>query len=279
MAEETQAPVNESTQPEETATPPVGQNEAGQQTESTSLDWRSYIPEDMKSAPTWGKFKDGEDGLRSVLQSYRNLEQQAGSKYSVPEQGDHEGWQKLYNTLGRPESSEGYEVQFHDLDGKITWNEAYTEGLPKMAHALGFNNRQLQGLIDWYSDTTMQAQAELRKLNEDGLKELRETYGAAADRKFAQANALLEKLGGEDLMTLIGQSPLAYDPTFVKAMVRVAERFNEDELVITEASGITGKQEAIDKIKAIRNDPEHPYNKGDKDALNEMTRLYEMAYN
>lgn len=243
------------------------------------FNWRNFIPEDLKEAPTWGKFKDGEEGIADILKSYRHLEEMSGSKLSIPEAEDHEGWQKLYNQLGRPESSEGYTINYPDFDGNVQWNEAYTSSLAQMAHSAGFNNKQVQIMVDWYAKTTVDNAQKMQEIQQDQLKEVRETYGPSADKFFAQANALLEKVGGTELLEVVGQNPIAYDPVFVKGMVKMAQMFNEDDLVVTGVQGLTTRDEAKAKINEIRNDPEHPFNKGDKAAMKEIERLYALAYN
>jgi len=86
-------------------------------------------------------------GLKSpadLLHSYRALEKAYSSKFSLPKDGDEEGFQKLYSRLGMPGDTASYELNFDEEDKPFLeeFKEACLKNnvLPKSA----------QGLYDWF---------------------------------------------------------------------------------------------------------------------------------
>lgn len=240
--------------------------------------WQKHIPDTHKDAAFWKNFSGDDAGLGNLLKSHAEQQRLVGSKLAVPEAGDATGWNDLYNKLGRPETSDGYKVVFHDYDGQLNWNEDSTKAISAQAHALGLNNEQLQGLVGWYGQLQIETQVEQSRQQAAALGELRDSYGPVADRKFAQANNLLNRAGGQELLEAITSSGLGGNAVFVKAMVHLTEQMNEDDTVLTEVGGLTSKDDALAKIKEIRADKEHPFHKKDASAVKEMQRLYTLAY-
>lgn len=270
--------LNTPAQTQNAETPPA-QTTTTTTTAEVPTDWRKHIPEEYREAKFWEKHKEGDEGLATVVKNYAEQQKLIGSKYTIPETGDAEGWGQLYNQLGRPATAEGYEIKYPDHHPVLDWNADAQKEVSGMAHDLGLSNSQYQRLVDWYSRITVEGQEFLDQKNAEALGELRASYGALADRKFMQADNLLRRAGGDELLEVIRSSGLSGHPVFVGSMVRLVEQMGEDSTVVTQVGGLTSREEAISRIKEIRRDKEHPYYKGDPEAVEEMQRLYQLAEN
>ena len=93
-------------------------------------DWRTTIPEDIRSSPSLMKFQKPED----VYRSYVNLEKQWGAdKVSIP--GKHatpDDWHAFYQKTGLPAGVENYKMEFPKES-----NKDYTNALVETAYKAG----------------------------------------------------------------------------------------------------------------------------------------------
>lgn len=93
------------------ATNPDNSTVSQNQTEGSPqfLTWEGISEADQKYINNKG-YKSPAD----LLKSYREAESALGKKISIPEDGDADGWNKLYAKLGRPETADKYDIEVTD---------------------------------------------------------------------------------------------------------------------------------------------------------------------
>lgn len=128
--------------------------ETNDSTETSSQSAWGELPDDDKKLVADKGWKAPQDALKS----YREMEKLSGNKVSVPEDEDEESWSKLYARLGRPETSEGYELQAREAD------QPFMDGFKKACFESGLNPKQAGKLYDWYKS---EQEAVKAKLDED----------------------------------------------------------------------------------------------------------------
>ena len=71
-------------------------------------------------------------------------------------------WNEVYDKLGRPESAEKY-----SLDAKsevVNLDEAAIKSFAEQSHKLGLNNKQAQGILEFYKNN-MEGTAQQEKID------------------------------------------------------------------------------------------------------------------
>lgn len=130
------------------------QNEPANNTSQSQ--WEGFTEDDKKYIGDKG-WKASSD----MLKSYRELEKSYGNKISIPKDEDSEGWNKLYNKLGRPEKAEDYE--FEADEGIIAEaKNAFFE--------VGLSNKQSSKLVEWFNQTQKNQKEAMDKLLEEQSK-------------------------------------------------------------------------------------------------------------
>lgn len=187
---------------------------AGGQPNGGTEPWYSGIQnEDLR---TWIAGKNFPD-IQTAIESHRNLEKLLGSdKIALPTgDDDKEGWDRLYNAIGRPTSPEGYKLlapQGVELDKDLV------SGFTKAAHALGISQKAAQGLLNWYlgaqeaQATALRQQAEeqakaAEAQSEKEINELRTEWGKDFDANIEAAKRAARQFGvGEETLSKIEEA-------------------------------------------------------------------------
>lgn len=205
--------------------------------------------QDASSQSVWGELPDDDKKLvadkgwkapQDALKSYREMEKLSGNKVSIPEDEDEESWSKLYARLGRPETSEGYELQAREAD------EPFMDGFKKTCFESGLSPKQAGKLYDWYKT---EQEAIKAKLDEDfatqaakDQEELRAEWGD----KASQNNELWKRgyrMLGLDEDTL-GNVELALGTkAFIKLGLKLGTAISEDSAKGLGGNGATKTEE------------------------------------
>ena len=213
---------------------------------SGNEDWRSMISEDLRGDASLAHI----GSIDSMAKSYINAQKMVGAdKIAIPGSwATDEDWAGVYNKLGRPEDSAGYELETReDADADFTgW---YRDA----AHKAGLSQNQASQLAkayDEYAQTAMQSQEMSEADHELYEKQVRETLqkelGNTWEDRLGHANDLLTELDAPALSnyqlqdgTLLGDNP-EMAKFFVKVAEYVSEATGEDSFAGRESRpGVT----------------------------------------
>lgn len=234
----------------------------------------------------------GWNSPEQMLDSYRNLEKSIGVPADqivhMPKGAeDVEGWNSLYNRLGRPETAEDYNLPGADLPEGAT---DLTGDLRQWAHEAGLNQQQAAMIYEKYNGrlgeiaAEQQQQAEEVAQNEEA--QLRKEWGPAWDENIAAAqrfrqrfdvdNETIDKL--EQVMGLKGVLELT-----AKIGRGLGEHSTPQNQSEDSGSGLPfGMTPAAAKAKIgdLMMDKEFMshYGDGNPQAMERMTRLHAIAY-
>ena len=258
MAEEQVTAVEEQSQPsEQTAT-----------SEPVETSWRDSLPDDLRSNTSLEKFSD----VSTLAKSYINAEQMIGKdKMVVP--GDNtteDEWNDIYNKLGRPENSDGYELQMNLQEGEVVDEQLYT-AFKDAAHANGLSPKQAQGLLNFYNDISTEALNEQANsgvlAQEQSSRELREEWGRNYETNLNAASNVAKQFLGEDVfqIQLSDGSLLGDNATLIRGLSKIASIVSEDTLVGDKNDVVSnaGVQEQLNNLTAQgtaywnKQDPNH----------------------
>ena len=253
-----------------------------------TVDWTAHIPKELSGAKTFEPYKG--KPLGEVLKSLHDAQSYAIGAIKLPSDKDRpEDREKkladIYTKLGRPADPAGYKHQLPELPGGRQWQEEHVGQFNTVAHQLGLNQAQAQGLLNFYGELVGKSVPNERELLQTAEQELKDAWGVHYDRNVALADRGYKKLleltfSDEEreqaarLDQEMLQSQFLKNPRMAKVMATIGKMFTEDKLITGEDA--PNDNEALEaKIREEMNKPE--YMNGDhplhKDAVNKVYKL------
>ena len=152
--------------------------------------WKEAIPEELRNDPNISKFTE----LESLAKSYVNATRMIGQdKVAVPNNNSTEDqWNEVYDKLGRPESADKYQLDVKS--DVVPLDESAIKSFAENAHQLGLNNKQAQGILEFYKNS-MEGSAQQSKIDTETAQanaeqELRKEWGSNYEANIKKAGAL-----------------------------------------------------------------------------------------
>jgi hypothetical protein len=272
----------ETTTPTETVTPttqPTTETkpEVTTTTTTTTSSWKDSISEAYRNDPNIEKFTE----IDALAKSYINATKMIGQdKVVIPTNNStEEHWDEVYAKLGRPESADKYA-----LDAKsevVNLDETAIKSFAEQSHKLGLNNKQAQGILEFYKNnmegTAQQSKIDTETAQAQAEQQLRQEWGRDFEGKVKQAGALAKaNINPEVLdMTLSNGTRLGDHPEIIKGFAKIAGMMQEDKIVATESENAQSVSNIEEEISSIVNDRNGPYwNKGHPDHDKMVQQVY-----
>ena len=247
-------------------------------------DFLSMIPEELREHPSLSPIKD----VGNLAQSFVNAQRLIGAdKVPLPANPTSDDLDRIANRLGRPETSDGYEIA---VDGNIV-TEDVANSYKDVAHQLRLTPDQANGVLEYYksvvtnSNETVSADLEAQRSDIEG--QLKKEWGKAYDQKIQEAGSVVEQFASSDIlnMTLSDGTLVGNHPEFIKAFANIAEfrRSVTSEDTIAEQTNPRAftPQEAQAEVDAIMRSPEYTDRKnyvGRQKAISRVNELMEMIH-
>ena len=270
-------PVEKTETSTETVKPSTQETKQEATTSTTQSTWKDSISEEFRKDPNIEKFTE----IDALAKSYINATRMIGQdKVVIPTNNSTEDqWNEVYDKLGRPESAEKY-----SLDAKskvVSLDENAVKQFAETSHKLGLNNKQAQGLLEFYKQnmegTAQQAKIDTETAQAQAEQELRSEWGREFDTKVKQASSLAKaNIKPEILdMTLSNGTRLGDHPEIIKGFAKIAGMMSEDKIVSTESESVQSNQSIQDEIDSIINDKASPYwHKGHPNHDKQVQQVY-----
>jgi hypothetical protein len=255
------------TQPVQTET-----NTAPQQTTTTTqpsstatttqpITWKSSISEEYRTNPNIEKFTE----IDALAKSYINAVSMIGTdKIPLPgKTATDEQWNEVYNKLGRPESADKYQLQLKTDAAQI--DESAIKGFAENAHKLGLNNKQAQGILEFYKSTIEQSAKDMNVTMEsaqaNAANELRKEWGRSYDENLQRASSIAKTYLEPELLDtpLRDGSRLGDNPKIIKAFANIAKVMSEDKILGAESTSINQPRDLEKEISDLTTDRNGAY--------------------
>jgi hypothetical protein len=254
-------PVEKTETSTETVKPSTQETKQEATTSTTQSTWKESISEVYRNDPNIEKFTE----IDALAKSYINATRMIGQdKVVIPTNNSTEDqWNEVYDKLGRPESAEKY-----SLDAKskvVSLDENAVKQFAETSHKLGLNNKQAQGLLEFYKQnmegTAQQAKIDTETAQAQAEQELRSEWGREFDTKVKQAGSLAKANMKPEIldMTLSNGTRLGDHPEIIRGFAKIAGMMAEDKIVSTESESVQSNQSIQDEIDTIINDKASPY--------------------
>ena len=245
------------------------------------------LPDDLKTYPGLAKFKTDkpEESFANALRSYVNLEKMKGNMVSIPDdKTDPDAAKAFWSKMGVPDAPSGYAPPA--VPEGYTADKALVDGFMKVAHEAKIPTAAAEKLMNWY------IQGEVQKLQDhaqksqqamdQGMKDLRSKWGAAADHNVGLAQQVVADFGVEGLKEALEETGAGNHPAIVAFLAKVGGYLAEDSVIQAPQVG-QSKGDVEAKLKAIMSDMKHPFwadknAPGHADAVAEVKRLNELLH-
>jgi len=249
--------------------------------DNQTTDWKDGLSDELKVDPTLANIKDVESAAKTLIHQQKML----GSRIPMPKTDEEK--QELYTKLGRPESSEDYQIEI-----PIGYEEHYhTEmmsSFKEQGHKLGLSSEQMQGLVDWQKNMfdSQQSQSETQgdALREATETDLKKEFGVNFSKNMIAAKRALDVYGNEALADKLANPMYGNDPDLIRLLANAGKNISEDSATGTTNNNLVmGKHEAQMRIDEINNaGKSHPYwdakNPRHIEAVAEMEQLFAKAH-
>jgi hypothetical protein len=256
-------PVAETTQP--TTEAPKEQISSTTEQPTVAKSWKEAISEEFRNDPNISKFTE----IDALAKSYINATRMIGQdKVAVPnENSTDDQWNEVYTKLGRPESADKYKLDINSEVAPI--DEGAIKQFAENAHQLGLNNKQAQGILEYYK-SIMEGSAQQSKIDTETAQaqaeqQLRQEWGKTFDENVKKAGSIAKANLGVDVldMQLKDGTRLGDHPEVIKGFAKIADMMSEDKIVSTESENVDQGKDLEQEISKIMNDRTGPYwNKG-----------------
>ena len=256
-------PVAETTQP--TTEAPKEQISSTTEQPTVAKSWKEAISEEFRNDPNISKFTE----IDALAKSYINATRMIGQdKVAVPnENSTDDQWNEVYTKLGRPESADKYKLDINSEVAPI--DEGAIKQFAENAHQLGLNNKQAQGILEFYKNalegTANQSRIDTETAQAQAEQQLRQEWGKTFDENVKKAGSIAKANLGVDVldMQLKDGTRLGDHPEVIKGFAKIADMMSEDKIVSTESENVDQGKDLEQEISKIMNDRTGPYwNKG-----------------
>lgn len=268
MSEQTQITEQPASPVETTPTPTETKQETTSQHISATTEqpkvatsWKETISEEFRNDPNISKFTE----IDALAKSYINATRMIGTdKVSVPNQNSTEDhWNEVYDKLGRPESADKYKLE--SKSEVVPIEETAVKHFAENAHALGLNNKQAQGILDFYKNsmeqTAKQTQIDAETAQAQAQQVLRQEWGKSYDVNIQKAASLAKANMKAEVLDLPMKdgSRLGDNPDVIKGFAKIADMLSEDKIISTESENVNQGRDYDSEISQIINDKSGPY--------------------
>ena len=249
-------PVAETTQTTEPVAPTIATTN-----NSTPATWKDSISQEFREDPNISKFTE----IDALAKSYINATRMIGQdKVAVPnENSTDDQWNEVYGKLGRPESADKYKLEVNSEIAQI--DEGSIKSFAENAHKLGLNNKQAQGILEYYKDsmegTAQQSRIDTETAQAQSEAELRKEWGRSYDDNIKKAGAIAKANMSEDIlnMELKDGTRIGDHAAVIKGFANIANLMSEDKMIGTDEDSATGGRNLDEEISKIVNDRDGPY--------------------
>ena len=259
---QTTEPVAETTQPT-TEAPQTEATLVSSTTEQPTVakSWKEAISEEFRDDPNIAKFTE----LDALAKSYINATRMIGQdKVAVPnENSTDDQWQEVYGKLGRPESPDKYKLEVQS--DTVPLDDGAIKSFAENAHKLGLNNKQAQGILEYYKNSmegsAQQARIDTETAQANAEAELRKEWGRSYEDNIKKAGSVAKANMNPQIldMELKDGTRLGDHPEVIKGFANIANILSEDKLVGTESESVDRSTDYEAEISKLVNDRDGPY--------------------
>lgn len=248
------------------------------------------LPTELQQEGSLATFKDA----GTLAKSYVEAQKLIGSKrIALPgEKASDTEWDAFYNSIGRPETADKYEIPQVALEPEIKLDEAKVGLTKKELHKLGLTPRQASGVMKHYLENLNESfkltKAATASQGTQATAGLRQEWGDAFDSNVEVARSVIKKFGDAETSKFLDDSGLGNNVQLVKMLQKIGASILEDTGRRGGDAGgslpLNNQARATQEIDALKVDKEFqtalgdPRNPGHRAAVERWTGLFMVAH-
>lgn len=239
-------------------------------------DWRMTLPQEWTVAhrgndgremqipigehPALAKYKSKDEAVKALVHAQRMLGRRPEGYVSVPgEDSSPEEWDEIWNALGRPQGPEGYRMPELELPEDFEVHGEFQQEFMIVAHKLGLNMRQAEGLLTWFLPKVAELHLEMqRATQEEQMREfdaLRSIHMGDTPSILDQALQAAYAIGGEELLDALDNTGAGNRAAVISAFARIAPMVLEGRF--KGRRGEMGPALSKEKLEEMMRDPRY----------------------
>lgn len=212
--------------------------------------------------------------LPGLIKSLHDTKATLGlDKIAIPKEGSPKAvFDTVYNALGRPETSEQYDLKYSE---DIPISKDQINGLKQVAHKNGISQKALQEVLSWYQKDVFESELAAANTAEDTAKtetieKVNNKYGDKAKLATEQVKAFIQQ---RNIAEILAKKGLGNDFEVFEMLYELSELQTEDKDFLTDNTPAT----VIDLDQEIQDIREKHPNWSENPVLNKrMHQLYAM---
>ena len=206
-------------------------------TEQTSSNdkpaWMAQLPADQKDSESLAKFSN----IGDLGKAYSELEGKLGDTVTVPgDSASDDERSAFYKKLGRPETPDGYKVQFPQ-----SYSTEVVNAYRATAHEQGLNDAQLGGFMKTMGLQALKTLETMQATHEStvaaGVESLKKDWGDNYDNNFKLVARTITNYGGETLLKDFKSAGLSNNPAVAKFLAAVGNDLLEHKVIDGKVGG------------------------------------------
>ncbi len=187
-------------------------------------DFGEGVPDNIKSLIDNKKW----DNVGQLADAFVELEKFNGGKIKVPEAEDVEGWNAIFNQLGRPES---YDKYTFETESKVPVDDTLIDSFKQFAHKENYTQKQLQGAIQFQLDA-VEAQdkiynEQLDTRRNENIQAMKDKWQTDFEPTMTKIDAVAEKL---KISEFFKERGIDKEPEIINMLLTIANSDSEDSL-------------------------------------------------
>lgn len=196
------------------------------------FDYKSIVPEDIRTDPVFAKYKDLDGVFRGLHGAQKLIGKDPSNLLEVPAPTDAAAMRAAMNRLGASEKAEDYKLE--PVKGAPDWlgpDKPLGGWLAKTAHEAGIPisamNNLYAGFVGEMTKAVAAQQAAAVDTANQAIAKMKEEWGADFDGTVRRAKLAIDKLGGAPLREALEAADLGVHPAVIQALAKAGALFEE----------------------------------------------------
>jgi len=207
----------------------TGTQENNQESNGELPEWMGNLPDELKDK-NMERFKEPLD----LAKSYIELEAKIGKSVQIPGAGaSQEEKDKYFKRVGRPDSSDGYELSKIKLPEGSNRDEAAEKAFAEEIFKQGYSKKQGQDTWKYLLDMAVSGMKKLKKEQADKMKvaedKLREDLGSGYDEGKKLMQRVVGRFADKEAREFLEEG-LGNDPRAIRFLIAIGKTMSEDTL-------------------------------------------------
>lgn len=244
--------------------------------QTPSVDWGKIVPDELKDKPWMQDILKAENPTERFLKDFAGLQSKLGQRVEGIPKADapKEEWDKFYNSMGRPETSDGYDIPKTEwpeelksigefIDASQGNNESYMKALKDVAHELGIPKEKFSAAYNKLNTAMVEANKEFFTQAAQAKADADKEYAVKFTEKFKDkatavqdnAHKILTAVLDKDAKDIV--AGMSNDELVRLAWVLdgVQKKFIAEDVLSTSGNTQIGSESARKEAMALYADP------------------------